>query len=98
MTASREESLAALNWLVEAGADEATTDEPVDRFNARAATIATTATPKPTTRQNPPLAQIKPANLAPLATDGFGSALEISAKCRSLEELKAAIESFDGSQ
>jgi len=91
--------LAALKWLVEAGVDEATTDVPVDRFNARAAMpIATTATPKPTTRQNPPLAQIKPANLAPLATDGFGSALEISAKCRSLEELKAAMESFDGSQ
>jgi uracil-DNA glycosylase family 4 len=99
MTASREESLAALNWLVEAGADEAVTDAPVDRFNGRASVPdAAAAAPKIATRQNPPLAQIKPANLAPLATDGFGSALEIAAKCRSLEELKAAMESFDGSQ
>ena len=91
--------MAALSWLVEAGADEATADVPVDRFNARTATLnAATATPNPTPRRNPPLAQIKPANLAPLATDGFGSALEISAKCHSLEELKAAMESFDGSQ
>ncbi len=83
--------MAALNWLVEAGADEATTDVPVDRFNARTAMPNAATAPKPTTRQNPPLAQIKPANLAPLVTDGFGSALEISARCRSLEELKAAM-------
>jgi uracil-DNA glycosylase family 4 len=99
MTVSREESLAALNWLLDAGADEAVTDAPVDRFNARAATVdIPTAPSKMASRQNPPLAQIKPANLAPLATDGFGSALEIAAKCHSLEELRAAMESFDGSQ
>jgi uracil-DNA glycosylase family 4 len=99
MTASREESLAALNWLVEAGADEAVTDAPVDRFNTRApGPDAPTAAPKMAIRQNPPLAQIKPATLAPLATDGFGSALEIAGKCRSLEELRAAMEAFDASQ
>ncbi len=36
--------------------------------------------------------------LAPLATDGFGSALEIAAKCQTLAELKSALESFEGSQ
>ena len=93
--------MAALNWLVEAGADEAMGEAPVDRFSAR----APSAVPKPTTdaaatvqRQNPPLAQIKPTTLAPLATDGFGSAMEIAAKCQTLAELKSALETFDGSQ
>jgi DNA polymerase len=44
------------------------------------------------------LAQIKPSTLAPLASDGFGSATEIAAKCRTLAELKSAMESFEGSQ
>lgn len=91
--------MAILHWLLEAGADEAVTDAPVDRFNTRApAPGAATAARKASPRQNAPLAQIKPSSLAPLATDGFGSALEIAAKCRSLAELKAAMESFDGSQ
>ena len=91
--------MAALNWLVEAGADEAVTEDPVDRLNARVtARDAATASSKVTVRPNPPLAQIKPANLAPLATDGFSSALEIAAKCRNLTELRTAMESFDGSQ
>ncbi|MGZ5923569.1 MAG: uracil-DNA glycosylase [Rhizomicrobium sp.] len=103
MTASREESLAALNWLVEAGADEATGDAPVDRFSARAAVApvvpqAAATAPKAAPRPNPPLAQIKPTTLVPLATDGFGSAVEIAAKCRTLAELRSAMESFEGSQ
>jgi DNA polymerase len=97
MSASREESLVALNWLVEAGADEAVGEVPVDRFAVRAATPAARE-PKQSTRQNPPLAQIKPTMLAPVATDGFGSALEIAARCGSLAELKSAMERFDGSQ
>jgi DNA polymerase len=128
MTPSREESLAALNWLVEAGADEAAGEAPVDRFVARPSNprleggskFASEATqisgrgtgsasvPSP---KKPPafstlpqgegqrsLAQIKPTTLAPLATDGFGSAVEVAAKCRTLAELKAAVESFEGSQ
>ena len=103
MTASREESLAALNWLVEAGADEAVGDAPVDRFSARAAAVpvvpqAAATAPKAVPRPNPPLAQIKPTTLVPLATDGFGSAVEIAAKCRTLAELRSAMESFEGSQ
>jgi DNA polymerase len=44
------------------------------------------------------LANITPNNIAPLATDGFSSALDIAARCNTLTELKAALESFDGSQ
>ena len=111
MTASREEPLTALNWLLDAGADEAIGDVPVDRFLAkppapkaavevaqalRAPPVPKAAAPRP---EGPrPLAQITPANVAPLATDGFSSALEISARCNSLAELKAALTAFDGSQ
>ena len=97
MTASREESLAVLNWLVDAGADEAIEASPVDRFTQRNVDAPRASAPSPG-EGRAPLAQIKPANLAPLATDGFGSALEIAARCASLAELKAALEGFEGSQ
>ena len=105
--------LSALNWLVDAGADEAIGEAPVNRFITRPAPPpkaeaesprAGRAEPTPSTakmappRPQPPLAQIKPTSLAPLATDGFGSAMEIAARCNTLAELKAALKAFDGSQ
>ena len=107
--------LSALNWLVDAGADEAIGEAPINRFVNRPAPApkaeaespkADRAGPAPATakmappppRPQPPLAQIKPTTLAPLATDGFGSAMEIAARCNTLAELKAALEAFDGSQ
>ncbi len=128
--------LRALAWLVDAGADDAIGEAPVDRFAAksnplleggskfaqqisrRGASPARTSDPSPkmpsafsTPAPRPDavartpqgegkrsLANITPANVAPLATDGFSSALEIAARCNSLPELKAALEAFDGSQ
>lgn len=87
----------ALNWLVEAGADEAIGENPVDRFNIRSP-AAIPREPKAAPRPNPPLVRINPASLAPFATDGFGSAVEIAAKCQSLAELRSAMASFEGSQ
>lgn len=106
MSVDKEEALSALAWLVDAGADEAIGEAPVDRFIARAAPAAVVppkaAPPRPMTPVRPegprPLAQITPANVAPLATDGFSSALEIAARCQSLAELKSALEAFEGSQ
>jgi len=93
--------LAALNWLLEAGADEAVSEVPIDRFSARATpALAPSAQhqPRPAARPNLPLAQIKPTTLAPLASDGFGSAMEIAGGCGSLSDLKKAMERFEGSQ
>ncbi len=99
-----------LTWLIEAGADEAVGEAPVNRFVVRPSppakaepppdrvTPAATRMAPPPPRPQPPLAQIKPTTLAPLTTDGFSSALEIAARCNSLPELKAALEAFDGSQ
>src|SRR5947207_3137102 len=39
--------LSALAWLVEAGADEAVGDAPVDRFQAKAATASAKISPSP---------------------------------------------------
>jgi uracil-DNA glycosylase len=141
MPLSREETLSALNWLVEAGADEAIGEVPIDRFakripsplagsreqiessggasgdrdgNSSRTSAKNWEGGQPAQKPPPPsrfaarplpqgegeksLAQIKPTTLAPLASDGFSSALEISARCNSLAELKAALEAFEGSQ
>lgn len=98
MSASREESLVALNWLVEAGADEAVGELPIDRFAVGSPSTTARQPSMPPQRQNLPLAQIKPTTLAPLASDGFGSALEIAARCHTLAELRVAMERFEGSQ
>ncbi len=125
MTASGEETLAALHWLVDAGADEAVGDAPVDRFvtrpnppleggskNSSAATNFSgrgpTSAPDPSPKKpsafstlpqgegKKALANILPADAAPL-TDGYASAIDIAARAQTLPELKAALESFEGS-
>jgi uracil-DNA glycosylase len=86
--------LATLAWLVEAGADEAIQETPVNRLKAP-------ITPPPTTPKSvaPVHAQAAPATSqpAPVAGDNIGSAMAAAAAATSLTELKAALESFEGS-
>ncbi|MGH6887819.1 MAG: uracil-DNA glycosylase [Rhizomicrobium sp.] len=87
--------LAALRWLVEAGADEAIVEDPVNRFRrpenaSRPATATSAVRPAPAARV--PIATGSPAGRA----DPIGQALEIAGACTTLAELKAAIEAFDG--
>src|SRR3954469_9151128 len=90
------ETLATLNWLVEAGADEAITDQPVNRLVAKPATPA----PAPVTARvpAPKPAAPRPAAPPPLPLDGdaIGGAQAAAAAANSLAELKAALEGFDG--
>ena len=99
-------SLAALAWLVEAGADEAIGDEPVDRF----------AKVRPTSAPASPVAAGARAEagntggelFAPkelpavrkdgtqMETDSIGSAQELARAATTLAELKAALEGFEG--
>ena len=96
---SRGEALALLRWLVEAGADEAVLEQPVDRFAA------------PRAQSNaPPPATLKPASIAarpaPAQTSAAaeavslstapGAARAVAAACTSLAELRAALENFEG--
>ncbi len=105
------DALSTLAWLVEAGADEAVLDAPVNRILAekaqnRLAAGAMQAPPKsaePAPRPMVPrpssTAQIpNPDKAAPAGayTDQIAQALEIASRCQSLDELRAALEAFDG--
>ena len=85
------EPLSALAWLVEAGADEAMGDTPVDRFAAR----------KPAPAAKPPAES--PSKPAPFRdrepqheADSIGTAIDLARAASSLAELKSALEGFDG--
>jgi DNA polymerase len=95
-----------LRWLVDAGADEALADAPIDRFAVAADPVrevpvqapqrtARTPEPLPERAAPPPLPQRAPASFVtpPAAA---GGAREAAARCKTLDELRAAVESFDG--
>jgi uracil-DNA glycosylase family 4 len=92
--------LAALSWLVDAGADEAVLDEPVNRFAApkpmREAPRAELPqrTPTQVREQLRPRAPTPPSPVA--SDDAIGTAMELAARAQTLAELKAALESYDG--
>ena len=82
------DALSTLNWLMEAGADEAIAAEPINRLAAKTATVAPmpAATPRPASIQAPAL----------LTGDSIGDAQAAAAAAATLAELKAALEAFDG--
>jgi len=81
------ETLSTLNWLIEAGADEAIADEPVNRLAAKAAAPQPAAAPRPAPARAAP---------APIVGDMIGDAQAAAASATSLAELKAALEAFEG--
>ncbi len=102
MPLDKSEALAALAWLLEAGADEALQDDPVDRFTAPKAPAPIPQAPRPApeaVRAKTEFPKTSPAKAAAPAadTDSIGRATEIAASCNSLGELKAALEAFEGS-
>ncbi len=107
----KHDPLAALAWLLEAGADEAIGPEPVDRFAlkpktapppsaARGTNLRTAATDLRSTPQPSPISAFsKPASPSlPLASesDSIGTAMALAAAATTLAELKTALEGFDG--
>lgn len=94
---TKENNLAALRWLMEAGADEAIVEAPVDRFSVApppAQKPSKIATPRPGTAiKNPTIA--KHAEAVSLST-APGAARALAASCNTLAELKAALENFEG--
>ncbi len=86
--------LSTLNWLVEAGADEAIADAPVNRLAAKPAAPAQPAV----TRAVPPkpAAPSRAAASLPLDGDAIGGAMASAAAATSLAELRSALEAFDG--
>jgi DNA polymerase len=83
--------VAALRWLVEAGADEAIGEAPVDRY----ALSAHPAAAKPASVPAAPV--IRPAAVPlPTPTAAVQSARTLAAAARSLPELAEALAAFDG--
>jgi DNA polymerase len=91
------ETLATLNWLVEAGADEAITDQPVNRLVAKPVAAPTPVAARVAAPAPKPAAP-RPAAPPPLPLDGdaIGGAQAAAAAATSLAELKAALEGFEG--
>jgi uracil-DNA glycosylase len=105
---------ALLKWLIEAGADEALTDAPVDRFAVAAEVkpiaAAPVSVPAPLRNQPMPAPQVARAPAGDLprvtiaspalmpASTAARSARDVAASCSTLDELRAAVEAFEGCQ
>jgi DNA polymerase len=102
---------ALLKWLVDAGADEALSDAPVDRFavaeERRSDAAAPAKMPAPMRAPAAHAPAPKPADLPRVATyapaimpasTATRSAREVAAAAQSLDDLRAAVEAFDGCQ
>jgi len=101
--------LAALAWLVEAGADEAIGEEPVDRFAKKpphppleGGSKTRSVLGEGSARSAAPQTDPSPKIASQISTlpqgegDSIGNAQALAAAANSLAELKAALEGFEG--
>lgn len=87
------EAQAALEWYSAVGVDFATGDEPVDRFAASVAPRRAAPVAQPTAATAPADAP-RVANQTADAT--VGDSAEIAANAQTLDDLRAAMEAYDG--
>jgi uracil-DNA glycosylase len=86
-------TLSILNWLVEAGADEAVAEQPVNRLTAQTPIQPVRASARATALTAP----VAPAPVTKAASgDAIGGAMNAAVSATSLVELRAALEAFDG--
>jgi uracil-DNA glycosylase family 4 len=85
-----------LRWYIESGADETIGEVAMDRFHAQAAPRPVPA--PPAAASSPPRSHhaVAPAGHPPAAARGGGTAAGIAAECADLEQLRLALEAFDG--
>jgi DNA polymerase len=115
-TEPQTDALSALSWLLDAGADEAVLDVPVNRFGApshppleggsKSAQRISGRGSLPDRESNPSPKMPSAFSTLPQgeggkpvatsSTDAIGRAMEMAAACNSLEELRAALEAFEG--
>jgi uracil-DNA glycosylase family 4 len=101
---SGRELIGALRWQIEAGADEAIGDIPIDRYAARqtakqSPTKPASARPPPATQPQAPLPAAKaPAEsaLPALGVSATSDGRALAAAARTLDELRDALDLFDG--
>jgi uracil-DNA glycosylase family 4 len=94
----RDALLAALRFQLEAGADACIVEHPIDRFAPPPApppivTEVSPAAPEPTRPRAPAIASA--LALAPTGSAAEGATAR-AATCQTIEELRAAVEAFDG--
>lgn len=99
-TASRDDLIAALRWQIDAGADEAIADSPVDRFAVAARKPATKASAGPAVPpaqpRTPPPQPAAPAT-ALASQDAVAASARASAEAAAdLASLRDALARFDG--
>jgi DNA polymerase len=100
---NRAQMIAVLKWQVEAGADEAVGTSPPNRFESAPVpppdAVPVAQAPSPTVETGPapiaPTMAPPPASPAIAATDG-PSGYELAGAATTLDELRAALDSFDG--
>jgi len=85
------DTLSTLTWLVEAGADEAMAEQPVDRLAAKAP-----LPPAPSLIKAPVKMPVQARAEIPVGSDMIANAQALAAAATSLAELQAALEAFDG--
>ncbi|HEX3483445.1 MAG TPA: uracil-DNA glycosylase [Micropepsaceae bacterium] len=100
-----ERSLAALRWLIEAGADEAIAEEPVNRFAPKHPSPRegeSVPSPPRTAFVRPTLPQGEGGKRAAASAEavslgtGPGAARALASSCATLDELKHALRNFEG--
>lgn len=97
-TETRAALLAALAFQVEAGADEAIGDTPLDRFAEAdsAPTALPSQQPRPERRPAPASAPAKPIRVTPQPAAPAATAEAVAAACTDLAALESALAAFDG--
>lgn len=99
---TRDESLAVLRWLMEAGADEAVSDAPVNRFAQSTPIPSASAFAKVPPDRSRAAPAVKPAIKTPSAAQAVslatapGAARALAQSCTTLGELKTALANFEG--
>lgn len=84
-----------LRFYIEAGADEAIGDAPVDRFSQPPPQAQRPRDEAPSPRPAPAVRDFAPP--APVPSHSIpGTAAHVAMGCKSLDELRAALEAFDG--
>lgn len=91
-------SFATLRWLLDAGADEAIREKPVNRFRSPVTRSAAPLQLTQRTSVRRPASQMQDVQSPRPAQQGdhIGRAMELAAACNTLAELKEALEAFDG--
>jgi len=85
-----------LQWHIGAGVDETIGDAPVNRFDLVSAPVGPSVSPSVLQHSSPPPTRPADKPLGPSGEEAVKSAYELAEKASSVEELRLALDGFDG--